>query len=222
MLLHDLEESRRSLVLSLVPHVHQYSAKRSRRGLPPIDREIQHYEGDPIFHAYKAKVINYYLALSVATLRVVSDEQHMDSNFKYDRCMSAHEAFICKKLVEEYGSPVVRQLLIGSSHADIYIPALHFCIEPSSERYFATPARSRAESKVDLERFRMNKLRVWHTEDYYRTTKNLDGLIWSLINERPPRSPKEIQENYFIMACHTIPRFIPYSAFCSLLKNSPE
>ena len=219
MLTECLELSRRPQVSSLIETMKPYSVKLSRKGLPPLSEEIKCFQKDILFQVNKSKIINIYFALSRATLIQMHNEYHLDSRFKYERCITPHEDLIYNELTSGHGLKVVRQLLVGGCHSDIYIPALHFCIEPSSERYFSTSTRSRAEAKMVEDRLQMRGLGVWYTEDFKRTKSNISSFVLNMKSNFINDS-LVIQENYYSMACHTLPRFIPYKTFSSLIKST--
>lgn len=221
MLIQGLERSQRDRVIALSKIMNGYAEKRKTSKKSPLENEISFYDSSKLLRLNKSKIIDYYFALSVATLRLLSDRCHSDTNPKYDRCISSHETVIGQVLNKEYGLPVVRQLLIGGSHSDFYLPDLHVCIEPSSERYFSKSSRVRSEDITAKTRYLMNDLQVIPMENYYRTSKTLKIIIEGLKRERPRQDTLGIQNNLFTMACSTLPRFISCKDLSLLVMNNP-
>lgn len=186
-----------------------------------MDEQFSKYKDDGLLMSKPNTVIRYYLALSMATLHELSLSCKNKNNSKYDNLMSGHEALVAKILTNEFKLPFVRQLLIGSSHSDFYVPMYHLSIEPSRDRYYSTSARARAEEQSEYQRKLMNELVTLRIENYRSTSKDL-RLVIGNYGLRPPLSLLNVKNNIFRMAMHTLPRFIPYKALIQMVAEENE
>lgn len=214
-----LESSVRDELKSICVKVEPYSGKLQKTVL---DNQFYHYSQDGFLTSKSNLVIRYYMALSIVTLNEVSERYKDKPSSKYHNLMSGHESLVSKILTNEYQLPHIRQLLIGSSHSDFYIPKYHLSIEPSSDRYFATPARSRAEDQSEYQRKAMNELVTLRTENYKATGKILKSVIDDYERRNFIAPLTKIKINMYSMAIHTLPRFIPYKAFVWMLNDTED
>jgi hypothetical protein len=212
-----LESSVRDDLKSICLKVEPYSGKLQKSIL---DNQFFLYSQDGLLPSKPNLVIRYYMALSMVTLNEVSERYRDKPNSKYHNLMSGHESLVSKILTNEYQLPHIRQLLIGSSHSDFYIPKYHLSIEPSSDRYFATPARSRAEEQSEFQRRAMNELVTLRTENYKATGKILKSVIEDYERRNLIAPLAKIKMNMYSMAIHTLPRFIPYKAFLWIIDET--
>lgn len=196
-----------------------YTSRKRSLSLEQVRNEVLLYSQDSLLQSKRDIVINYYWSLSIETLTHISSRYNLEKNIKFDGLISGHESLILKLLNNTHNLPCIQQLLIGGSHSDFYIPKFHLSIEPSSERYFSTSERHRAEAISEFERAKMSKLVTWRTEDYKRTSRDLKSIIKDFEITRPPLNPSEIKQNMFVMAVHTLPRFIPYKNFLYLMDQ---
>jgi hypothetical protein len=183
-----------------------------------LDEQFSKYSQDGLLLSKPNTVIKYYWALSMVTLNDLS-LTCKESDTKYDNIMSGHESLVSKILMNDYKLPFMRQLLIGSSHSDFYIPKYHLSIEPSSDRYFSTPARSRAEVQSEHQRKQMNNLVTLRIENYKTTGKTLKYVINDYERRNPNIPISQIKMNMYSMAIQTLPRFIPYKAFVWMIDE---
>ena len=195
-----------------------YSSKLS---VTVLNEQFHKYQGDTLLPSKPNTVIRYYLALSMVTLNELSLNNKNNSKSKYDNLMSGHEALVSKILINDFQLPFVRQLLIGSSHSDFYIPKYHLSIEPSSDRYFSTSARVRAEVQSEYQRKLMNDLVTLRTESYSSTSKDL-RLVMNSYRLSPALSFLTIKNNLFVMAMQTLPRFIPHKEMSLLIESEVD
>lgn len=199
--------------------VRPYSSKKRSLSLEQVRDETLLYTQDSLLMSKPNLVINYYWALSLETLINLSSRVGRDQNSKFDGLISGHESLILKLLNNVHNVPSIQQLLIGGSHSDFYVPKFHFSIEPSSERYFSTSERHRAEELSEFERVKMNKLITWRTEDYKNTRGFLDAIIKNFEITMPTLSLLQLKQNMFTLAVHSLPRFIPYEHFIYLIEE---
>jgi hypothetical protein len=183
------------------------------------DLEFARYQRCSLLQGRQNEVINYYLALSVETLRYTSRAFHSDECIKFDRSISGQEDLVFKLVDKTIQIPCVRQLLIGGKNSDLYLPSIHICLEPASDRYNSLSKRSRADDHTDKERWFMNDLHSIRIEDY--KGKQLYYVIEELRRTRS-FAPLNIQSNMFVMAIRTLPRFIPYNQFLLLMGEMPR
>lgn len=221
MLLTNIDQYHRDRLSLLASDMGVNYHKQLQYGSKPLENEINLYTTSDLLPKIKNQVIDHYFALSAITLKELSYKYHFEENARYDRLMSAHESLIHKILNQTHKIHFIRQLLIGGTHCDIYIPRIHLCIEPSSIRYFSQPARAKAEAIADYERHCMNGLFTWRTEDYKRSNKDLGLILDNLALTMPRLTSSEVTENFYSMAVRTLPRFITYGSFCHLMKTSP-
>lgn len=186
-----------------------------------LDDQISKYTEDGLLLSKPNTVIRYYFALSMVTLHELSISCKNKNNSKYDNLMSGHEALVAKILTNEFKLPHVRQLLIGSSHSDFYVPMYHLSIEPSSDRYYSTSARARAEEQSEYQRKLMNQLVTLRIENYRSTSKDL-RMVMENYSLRPSLSLSVVKKNIFRMAMQTLPRFVPYKALIQMVDEENE
>ena len=197
--------------------VQPYADLQNKNPKLKINTELFNYQESCLLQGRRMDVLSYYLALSIETLRDGSNNFKNNEDVKYDRTISGQEELVRRFLGQNYPNSYVRQLLIGRSHSDFYIPRIHICIEPSSERYFATSRRSKSEDCADRERAEMNHLHCLRIESY--KGKDLLSIMQGLFLERGTADPAIIQKNMYSMAIHTLPHFIPYKKLISLMDE---
>lgn len=225
MLMKHLSTNNQNLIKKHIPAFKLYSLGRHPFTRKALDKNISSYVNSELVFNHQKLFIDMYLALSVATLENHSSVFHGDNDLAFDRVMSGHESLIHNILNDNYGLRPIRQLLIGKGHADLYIPQLHFCIEPSSNKYQSSARRANTERNTDWWRVtRMNNLFTWWTEDYRRTKIDVESTMKNLALTYKRQTDEEVSTNFYIMGVHTVPFFVPYNEFVSILKSniSPE
>jgi hypothetical protein len=218
-----LINKRTSLAERLQPfclQVKPYADLQNRNPRLKINTELFNYQESCLLQSRQMDVLNYYLALSIETLRDGSNNFKNNKDVKYDRAISGQEELVRRFLDQNYSHFYVRQLLIGGSHSDFYIPRIHIGIEPSSERFFATSRRSKSEDSTDRERAEMNHLYNLRIESY--KGKDLLSIMQGLLLERGTSDSAIIQKNMYSMAIRTLPLFIPYKKLISLMEQKNE
>jgi hypothetical protein len=220
MLINSLEKSQQDSIRRLIPMVEPYAERVKKTKNSPVTWNEARYDELESISSNKSMILNCYYALSVATLRNLSNKYHSDHDPSFDRCISSHEYLIREKLLHEHGLQSMRQLLIGNTHADIYVPALHLCIEPSSEKYFSRSRRSKAEDESDRERMREFNLPTWRTENYGRTAQQLRSMVLHFTGKNQSGSIEQIQNNLYSMAWYTLNRFMPYESLKNITKKN--
>ncbi len=211
----SISDELKSICLKLKP----YSVKLQRHTL---DTQHNDYLKCGLLASKPSAVIHYYMALSLVTLREVSDLYSKNINSKYNNLMSGHESLVSKILTNDYQLPHIKQLLIGASHSDFYIPKYHLSIEPSSDRYFATSARSRIEEQSEYQRKLMNDLVTLRIENYRSTGRIIKTVIEDYERRKLNACFAQIKANIFSIAIQTLPRFVPYKAFVWMINENEK
>lgn len=218
MLYQDLTPSLQRKADPLINKMRPYVSKIKYKGTS-IEDEIDLYVHDSSLRRQMDAVIDHYLALSLACFGSMSSTYHFESDPKFDRSMSGHEHIIYQEVTKTHKVKCIRQLLIGDSHADMYLPAFHICIEPSSASYFSRSKRSRAEELADYKRKRINDLYSFRIEKFDSTRQDIRKLIDWLKLDRGVTDLEYANDNFFKLACHSLPYFISHGEFISLLNG---
>ncbi len=214
----DLAPSLQRKADPLINKMRPFVSKIKYKGTS-IEAEIDQYMHDCYLRQHMDTVINHYLALSLACFGSMSNTYHFEKDPRFDRSISGHEHIIYQEITRTHQVKCIRQLLIGDSHADMYLPAFHICIEPSSAKYFSRSKRSRAEELADYKRKRINDLHSFRIEKFETTRQDIRKLIdWMKLN-KGVTDLDYANDNFFLMACHSLPNFIPYRDFLALING---